>query len=338
VTFHGGWLTQYYPDAEVSAPGLDAGRIGKLNGTTDGTLAWHGLTIGTAGAGPETKAPVWLAPRTVAAAGVTTAKNESERFLFYRGVGNISPPVGVSRSTDGATLEIRGQSPESLRSLWLVDVTSDGRCALRSLSGAVKTGADHLLTSATFASADYAVESLAAIRTSLKRAMVQEGLFADEADALLNTWETSYFRRPGLRLFFLVPTAWTDRMLPLRLSVGADVKRVMIGRIEIVTPQDRALLATIAKGPASNPGTWLYAALKQAGGGRDDYYKQESYLKVITGQTSLQSLNIDMPVDYRAYLQLGRFRHAMLLDESLRHPTSALSQFLRNYGLNVGVQ
>jgi hypothetical protein len=192
-----------------------------------------------------------------------------------------------------------------------------------------------VLTSANFAAADYKTENVAAIRESLKTVLLHEGLFADEADGLLNTWETSYFRRPGLRLFFVVPTEWTNRVLPLHISVDADIKRVMIGRIEIVTPQQRSLLAAIAKGPVSNSGTWLSSALKQAGGGGADYYRQPGYMQVVTGQTSLQSLPVAMPSDYRAYLHLGRFRHALLLDELRRRPTPALTQFASNYGLNI---
>jgi hypothetical protein len=337
VTFHGGWLTQYYPDADVSAPGIERmdqdGRFGQLTSTTNGTLAWHGLTIGSEIPGPVTKAPVWVAPRNVAAAGVTTAKGESERFLFYRGVGNLAPPVEVSRSTDGAMLQIHARSPEALRHLWLVDVTTDGRCAMRPLGTVSAKGGDHLMTPATFAGSDYTADNVAAIRQALKTEIVNDGLFDDEADALLNTWEASYFRRPGLRLFFMVPDAWRDQVLPLHLSVDADVKRVMVGRIEIVTPTQRALLAAIAHGPASDPGTWLAAALKKAGGRGEDYYREEWYQQLMSGEKSLQSLHIDMPDDYRAYLQLGRFRNAMILDEAHRRPTVALTQFMKNYRL-----
>ncbi len=167
--------------------------------------------------------------------------------------------------------------------------------------------------------------------------MVSEGLFSDEADALLNTWETSYFRRPGLRLFFLCPDDWTNRVLPLHLSVDADIKRVMIGRIEIVTPEQRQLLSRIATGPASNAGQWNWVsdALKQAGGGRDDYYREDWYLGAIDGRTSLQSLHVQMPDDYREYLQLGRFRNTLILDEAHRRPTTALTAFIDNYSLEA---
>jgi hypothetical protein len=37
---------------------------------------------------------------------------------------------------------------------------------------------------------------------SMKESLMQAGLFAEEADAMLNTWELSYFKSPGWRLFF----------------------------------------------------------------------------------------------------------------------------------------
>ncbi len=337
VTFHGGWLTQYYPDAEVSAPGIERigfdGRSGTLDAATSGTLAWRGLVVGSDLPGPETNAQVWLAPRAVAAAGVTTGKKESERFLFYRGVGNIAPPLHVSLDSGGSDLTIHADSPDAMRTLWLVDVKADGRCAMRSLGRPNGQQVDSMLAPATLADREYSADNVALIRAALKTEMIHRGLFVDEADALLNTWEASYFRRPGLRLFFMVPATWTDRVLPLQLSIDADVKRLMIGRIEIVTPQERALLSAIAKGPASDPGTWLSAALKQAGGGREDYYREESFQRVMSGQTSLQSLHVTMPDDYRAYLQLGRFRNALILDEARRRPTTELTTFIKNYAL-----
>ena len=90
----------------------------------------------------------------------------------------------------------------------------------------------------------------------MHEALVKDGLFADEADALLNTWEVSYFKSPGTRLFFLVPRAWTDHVLPLEISTPADVTRVMVGRIELVTPKTRAALKRLIEAPPSDP-AWL---------------------------------------------------------------------------------
>jgi hypothetical protein len=135
-----------------------------------------------------------------------------------------------------------------------------------------------------------------------------------------------------MRLFFMVPPVWTQHYLPLRISRSADITRVMVGRIELVTPAQRDALKRIAKGPASNP-AWVHQAFAQLNGGREDYYREEWYQKAYQGKRTLESLGIRMPADYRAYLDLGRFRNALILDELKHRPTSALAQFVKSYDL-----
>src|SRR6185369_15740077 len=102
-------------------------------------------------------------------------------------------------------------------------------------------------TAAAFAESDYANDGVAALRAELRAALVADGLFADEAQALLNTWELSYFKSSGRRVFFLVPRAWTDFYLPLDISLPSDINRVMVGRIELVTPEQREKLMEISR-------------------------------------------------------------------------------------------
>ena len=40
-----------------------------------------------------------------------------------------------------------------------------------------------------------------------------------------------------------------------------------------------------------------------------------------------------IPADYQTYLELGRFRNALVLYEQTRKPTPALNQFIAGYGL-----
>ncbi|MBS0265863.1 MAG: hypothetical protein JSS02_28285, partial [Planctomycetes bacterium] len=146
VSFAGGWLTEYYPAAEVHAPGLDAGnfRFNGLTPTTQGRLKWADLTIGGQGKLPPTDAPVWLSPREVEAATVTTPQGESEKYLFYRGVGNILSPVTVRRNATDDGLQIQEavppqlglRAPLAVRALWLVQVCQDGTVAYRSFPAA----------------------------------------------------------------------------------------------------------------------------------------------------------------------------------------------------------
>ena len=108
VGFKGGWLTEYYPAAEVAAPGLAEGtfRFGELGRETLGTLAWNGLTLGGAPDLPETDYNVWLAPRKTQGAAVQTVDGEAERYLFYRGVGKIDAPLRVIRDAEANRLTI----------------------------------------------------------------------------------------------------------------------------------------------------------------------------------------------------------------------------------------
>src|SRR5205809_4614602 len=74
VAFRGGWLTQYYPDAAVEAPGA----FKELTPATAGKLSWHGLKLGANGIGPETAEYVWTAPRAAKASPVMMTNGECE--------------------------------------------------------------------------------------------------------------------------------------------------------------------------------------------------------------------------------------------------------------------
>jgi hypothetical protein len=320
VAFHGGWLTQFYPRA-LGGGFLEGDQaFGNLSRETTGTLKWENLKIGSGPGGPETTERVWTAPRAVKAATVTTTGNESEKFLFYRGVGHLACPVQVKRSADSKTLECRAQAdpelarlpPMTIQHLWLASFRADGGCAFRSLPRTELSGADagqRMLFSvpAEFADKEHSPANLDKLRTEMRGALKEEGLFADEADALLNTWELSYFKSAGLRLFFMVPRAWTDFHLPLEISVPSEVKRAMVGRLELVTPAQRALLRQLAHAPTPTHG-WVHVEV------RDNW-------PVFTGEP---------PPLYR---DLGRFRNALLLDEYAARPTESLAAFITHNAL-----
>lgn len=51
---------------------------------------------------------------------------------------------------------------------------------------------------------------------------------------MLDTWKESYFRTPGLRIFYTVPDEWLSYFLPLQISVPHELTRVLVGRIDLV--------------------------------------------------------------------------------------------------------
>jgi hypothetical protein len=250
VAFHGGWLTEYYPDAEALAPGIDrnSGIVGRLSSGAVGELHWSGLTLDGTAAGPHTTEPVWLAPRAVAADAIGAPNGESERFLFYRGVGHIDPLLHFLR--DPATGDLSVPSNAGLRPqrIWLADIRPDGTAAFRTIDLTNQTAR----IPGQFAEADYSAGRGAELRAGLKSALIGQGLYKDEAEALLNTWALSYFKSPGMRAFFMVPRSWTDQVLPLTVTPAAAITRVMVGRIELVTPAQRAALEKFEMTPVTS--------------------------------------------------------------------------------------
>ncbi|MEW6283059.1 MAG: hypothetical protein AB1758_30885 [Candidatus Eremiobacterota bacterium] len=234
VEFRGGWLTQFYPAAtRADAPGLpDA-----LSSRTVGRLEWDGIQVGTPESGPSTDLPVWTAPRLAGAPGLTVGQ-EHESYLFYRGVGHLDSPLRI-RANRLAT------STVPVARLWVAHIRADGTTAYRRVEGPV--GANQV---ALPAPEGFSAGNLARLRLELQAALEADGLYEREAVAMLKTWEVSYFQSPGLRVFYLVPRVWTDQVLPLHLSVPAQVERVMMGRVELISPEQREVLERMRGGRA----------------------------------------------------------------------------------------
>jgi len=357
VTFHGGWLSEFYPAANASVAGLESGRFqfGRLSAGSTSTLEWDDLKIGGDWPMVAASAPVWTSPRAVEAASVQTTNGESEKFLFYRGVAHINAPLRVSHDVYSGELLFRsqlenlpgtGSLPAS--SLWLVDIQPGGMLAFRTLPPVslnhdpqkilARTGAD-------FSPDDFSAGNLEKLKTALQSALVSEGLFPDEAQALLNTWELSYFKSTGLRVFFLVPRAWTDFYLPLEFSKPAGLNRVMVGRIELVTPRQRGILQEISaystneiRQGALQLFTNLYTGLILETRNRtnEEYMAQwnRQMAELSSGARPLSSL-VAVPKTYQNYLDLGRFRNALVLDEAKAHPTEGLASFIATYRLQA---
>ena len=124
----------------------------------------------------------------------------------------------------------------TLAGLWLVDVRPDGDLAFRALGPLViaKASAGREVAAwPLFEPGDHAPGRRALLQASMAAALVEAGLFPDEAAALLATWEASYFEHPGLRLFHLVPAEWIATFLPLTIDVPHVATRVLVGRIDL---------------------------------------------------------------------------------------------------------
>jgi hypothetical protein len=70
----------------------------------------------------------------------------------------------------------------------------------------------------------------------LEGILVTQGLYQDEARAMVETWRNSWFEE-GSRLLYIVPPAFVNDVLPLSIKPApAQTVRVFVGRLELVTP------------------------------------------------------------------------------------------------------
>jgi hypothetical protein len=70
----------------------------------------------------------------------------------------------------------------------------------------------------------------------LEGLLVGQGLYMDEAHAMVETWRDSWFEE-GSRLIYIVPASFVNGVLPLSITPApAQTARVFVGRMELVTP------------------------------------------------------------------------------------------------------
>lgn len=256
VRFRGGVLNEYYPDAMPNIT-ADSQRVrdkrqagvavpwdGRtFNNFVVGSLSWKGLKLTADIKPPATTSAVWLAPRAVRATGVSNSSGESEHYVFYRGVGALPALMSTRQTAEGLMLSapsnlawLKAKSADIPRT-WYADIREDGSVAYREL-GRLTLNAQNpgtrLSTVGKFASTAYDPKNLARLRASMKLELVAQGLFEDEAQAMLNTWQASYFEKPGARLFHIVPKEWMDYFLPLEISQPAEITRVLVGRVDLM--------------------------------------------------------------------------------------------------------
>ena len=336
VKFLGGWLTEFYPNAQIQSPPVQNGKFEftDLTPQTVGDIAWRNLRIGTDGEGPKTNEHVWLAPRNVAAATVTTPDNEHEKYVFYRGVAHQQAPLRVTTDKQGESLTVlptfreilSNKKPVVIPHLWLMEARPDGELAYRKLDPltVVNDGSrvEGMTARRRFSEAGFDVANRTRLEAEMSDVLLQEGLFADEVRALLSTWQQAYFISPGLRIFYTVPREWTDHYLPLEITGDPQVTRVMIGRVELISDSQRRLLHQLVRTPVSK-GDWL----------RKIQFGSREFRKLLSGQSDFGDLGVPIPPDFQIYLDLGRFRNALVAAEEKRLNSANLSQFIRENNL-----
>jgi hypothetical protein len=255
VRFPRGVWTQWYPQAQVVAPQLSQAD------PRDGRIVWCAEVIPPGPGAPEpprTAADaLWNHARQVDAAYVRTLDKtkagnpaESDRFLFYRGLGRAPMPVRFT-SDSGGTLSVGSDERHGAAHLFILRV--EGSRGAYTYRPALEPGQALTEVIPSMENARPLGEFTDVIARDLQRRLVESGLFEKEARAMVNTWRTSYFQTEGVRALFVLPREWTDAFIPMQVEpVPRAVVRVMVGRIELLTPE-REALATRAISDLASP-------------------------------------------------------------------------------------
>jgi hypothetical protein len=247
VRFSKGLITEWYPHA--TAPPVDGGLDDATlyrKGATDGSISWDAVTLrpGRTPTLPRDSADnnnPYYAARATSSTSLRVASvtgDQQEKFLFYRGVSRFSVPVSATFTGEGA-LVVRNSLQEGIPAVIWFERRGD-RVGYR-VSDALENEA--VLEPPELTSS---VDSLSA---ELEHILVAQGLYPDEAYAMIQTWRNHWFEE-GNRLFYIVPPRFVDSVLPLAINPApAETVRVFVGRLELFS---LATQKTVAAALAAN--------------------------------------------------------------------------------------
>ena len=254
VRFPKGLLTEWFP--QVTTFGPVSGVPNLLPDTQESHLKWSRIHILPPSAStnqsvlatvPNESTPSHYYPARATAANlvettrpfdsaraarVDGAAHVREQLLFYRGAGDFQAPLRVSFDPS-SQLRLENRGHETIGPIFAVH-TTNGQTAFTAL-GRLEPGA-RIRTPIPAASPGVSPAArLDELAEELRTALTGARLHADEAAAMVTTWRDSWFTENGTRILYLLPQAWTDEELPLRLHPAPrELVRVMVGRADIL--------------------------------------------------------------------------------------------------------
>jgi len=231
VAFSKGVITEWYPRASRVEPAANLFDGSLYQQHPDGSIAWDFVTLSPILRDEFPRENLdnhYYAARMTSSTPLrvkTSAGEQQEKFLFYRGVSTFSVPISAKLTTAGKLL-VENRSTEEIPNTILFE--RRGQKVGYRIGGAVRK--DVILDPPELTG------TIDDLGRDLEGMLVAQGLFHDEAHAMVETWRDSWFEE-GSRLLYILPAAFVDGVLPLSINPApAQTVRVFVGRLEIVTP------------------------------------------------------------------------------------------------------
>jgi hypothetical protein len=349
VRFPQGLWTQWYPQAQIVGPQF--AQTGSPPDLRNGRITWCAEVIpASTSAGRPRPAPpetaqdaLWNFARDVDAAFVRTPDRtkeagcfETDRFLFYRGLGRAPLPLRLTAAA-GGTLAVDSAQTHEVQHLFIIRV--EGGRGIYAYLPSLRAGQSVTGVIPAMDGAQPLAEFSRRLGDDLATRLVASGLFAKEARAMVNTWRTSYFQTEGVRVLFVLPRESTDALIPMTVSPAPrELVRVMVGRLELLTPErERAAERAVLDLAASDPTTRGRAYEFLRGQGR----YVEPILRRVLSMTGDESVRIlcrrlllaDFVTELRAAAQIAAADSR--LREDPVHVRAQLASLLKEIGLDA---
>jgi hypothetical protein len=277
VDFVRGLLTHWYPRHASASPEIDAARAGgvDLGGISQSTLRWE-VELVPPGQPPPREIPAvdaddaWQLARetraatlrTTSAVGNAEAPPEAEHYIFYRGLGQLELPLQAVSGAGGQVM-VMNHGTTRIAASFVVDMQG-ARGRYHRLGAIPANGAQPVAMGAQPSMP--AASVVAALERDVSAALVEEGLFADEARAMVRTWSRAWFASEGTRVLYVLPRDVVDRILPLRIDPRPEtLVRVLVGRHEYLTPEVEAEVEALLRARVSADGRMAAAAMGRLG-------------------------------------------------------------------------
>ena len=231
VALSQGVITEWYPRASRVEPAANLFDGSLYQQHPDGSIAWDFVTLSPILRDEfprENLDNQYYAARMTSSTPLrvkTSAGEQQEKFLFYRGVSTFVVPISAKLTTAGKLL-VENRSTEEIPNTILFE--RRGQKVGCRIGGAIRK--DVILDPPELTG------TIDDLGRDLEGMLVAQGLYHDEAHAMVETWRDSWFEE-GSRLLYILPAAFVDGVLPLTINPApAQTVRVFVGRLEIIAP------------------------------------------------------------------------------------------------------
>ena len=239
VSFSKGVITEWYPHSTRVEPIANLFDGSLLGAHPDGSIAWDAVTVSPslrAELPHEAQESRYYSARQTVATPLrvkTPTGEQQEKFLFYRGVSTFGVPLSAKLTADGK-VQVTNGAEEEIPNAILFE--RRGEQVGYRISGAI--------AKETAFDPPELTGNVDDLGRELVGMLLEQGLYLDEAQAMVETWRGSWFEE-GSRLIYLTPARFVNGILPLSIHPSpAQIARVFVGRLELITPATKNAVET----------------------------------------------------------------------------------------------